>query len=88
MGHYALSLLREHSYDHTPRVLEITGGTTSSPALDRHKGFSSVLSKEKNVDYQFVNTDWSSEQVYKAMPDWLNNLPFLISCSATATSLR
>ena len=69
------TMLRERSYDHTPRVLEITGGTTSSPALDRHKGFSSVLSKEKNVDYQFVNTDWSSEQVYKAMHDWLNSHP-------------
>ncbi len=75
MGHYALSLLRERSYEHTPRVLEITGGTTSSPAIDRHKGFSSVLGRAKSVDYQFVNTDWTSEQVYKAMNDWLNRHP-------------
>lgn len=90
MGHYALSLLRERSYDHTPRVLEITGGTTSSPALDRHKGFSSVLSKEKNVDYQFVNTDWSSEQVYKAMHDWLNShpVPDIVFCHSDLAAMN
>lgn len=75
MGHYALSLLRERSYDHTPRVLEITGGTTPSPAIDRHKGFSSVLGKAKHIDYHFVNTDWRSEAIYQTMAEWLNHHP-------------
>ena len=37
MGRYALSLLRERVSDRVPRVLELTGGTSSSPAIDRHK---------------------------------------------------
>lgn len=75
MGHYALSLLQARSYDHLPRVLEITGGNTSSPAIDRHKGFSSVVGKEKSVDYHFINTNWSAQQAYDAMSKWLDSHP-------------
>ena len=75
MGNYTLSLLRERSYDHRPRVLEITGGTSSSPAIDRHRGFSSVISGHTDIDYSFVNTDWTTEEVYKAMRQWLTTHP-------------
>lgn len=82
MGHYALSLLRERSFDHAPRVLELTGGTTSSPAIDRHKGFASVMKGKKAINYSFVNTDWSTEATYKAMGDWLdrNPVPDIVFC--------
>ncbi len=82
MGHYALSLLRERSFDHAPRVLELTGGTTSSPAIDRHRGFSSAMKGKKAIDYSFVNTDWSTEATYKAMADWLdhNPVPDIVFC--------
>lgn len=75
MGHYALSLIRERKYDHYPRILEITGGTTSSPAIDRHKGFSSVVKGIPGVEYSFINTDWTTEQTYKAMQEYLKNHP-------------
>lgn len=75
MGHYALSLLRERDYDHTPRILEITGGTFSSPAIDRHKGFSSVMRKAKGIEYYYVNTDWTTESAYKAMVKYLKEHP-------------
>ena len=75
MGHYALSLLRERDYDHTPRILEMTGGTFSSPAIDRHKGFSSVMRKAKGIEYYYVNTDWTTESVYKAMVKYLKEHP-------------
>ena len=75
MGHYALSLLRERVADHVPRVLELTGGTSSSPAIDRHKGFASAMKGRKDIDYSFVNTDWSTELTRKAMADWLKRHP-------------
>lgn len=75
MGHYVLSLIRERRYDHIPRILEITGGTTSSPAIDRHKGFSSVIKGVPGVEYSFINTDWTPEQTYKAMQDYLKSHP-------------
>ena len=71
MGHYTLSLLRDRSYDHRPRILEITGGTVSSPARDRHHGFQSVMRSHTDIDYSFVNTDWTNEAVYAAMKQWL-----------------
>ena len=75
MGRYALSLLRERVSDRVPRVLELTGGTSSSPAIDRHKGFASAMRGRKDIDYSFVNTDWSTEFTYKAMADWLERHP-------------
>ena len=75
MGRYALSLLRERVSDRVPRVLELTGGTSSSPAIDRHKGFASAMRCRKDIDYSFVNTDWSTEFTYKAMADWLERHP-------------
>lgn len=75
MGRYALSLLRERVSDRVPLVLELTGGTSSSPAIDRHKGFASAMRGRKDIDYSFVNTDWSTEFTYKAMADWLERHP-------------
>lgn len=75
MGHYALSLIRERKYDHLPRILEITGGTTSSPAIDRHKGFSSVVKGIPGVEYSYINTDWTPEQTYRAMQEYLKSHP-------------
>lgn len=82
MGHYAMSLLRERKYNHYPRILEITGGTTSSPAIDRHKGFSSVMKEAHGIEYSFVNTDWTPEQTYKAMQEYLKNhpIPDIVFC--------
>ena len=75
MAYYALSIVRERGYRHTPFVLEITGGTTSSPAIDRHKGFSSVMEKAGDVTYSFVNTDWSTEDTYRTMASYLKSHP-------------
>lgn len=89
MGNYALSLLRERSFDHVPRVLELTGGTSSSPAIDRHKGFASAMKGKKGIDYTFVDTDWSIEATRSAMTDRLDHhpVPDIVFChSDLATS--
>lgn len=75
MGHYALSILHERSYDHRPRILEITGGNVSSPAIDRHKGFASVVKDNPEVEYDMVVTDWSSEQTYSKAKSYFSTHP-------------
>lgn len=75
MAHYALAIIQERNYDHVPRILEITGGSKSSPAIDRHRGFSSVLAKANGISYSYVNTDWTSEDSYKTMAAYLKSHP-------------
>lgn len=75
MAHYALAIIQERNYDHVPRILEITGGSASSPAIDRHRGFSSVLAKANGISYSYVNTDWTSEDSYKTMAAYLKSHP-------------
>ena len=75
MAHYALAIIQERNYDHFPRILEITGGSASSPAIDRHRGFSSVLAKANGISYSYVNTDWTSEDSYKTMAAYLKSHP-------------
>lgn len=75
MAHYALAIIQERNYDHVPRILEITGGSASSPAIDRHRGFSSVLTKANGISYSYVNTDWTSEDSYKTMAAYLKSHP-------------
>ncbi len=75
MAHYALAIIQERNYDHVPRILEITGGSKSSPAIDRHRGFSSVLAKANGISYSYVNTDWTSEDSYRTMAAYLKSHP-------------
>ncbi len=75
MAHYALAIIQERNYDHVPRILEITGGSASSPAIDRHRGFSSVLAKANGISYSYVNTDWTSEDSYRTMAAYLKTHP-------------
>ena len=45
-----------------PIILEITAGTTTSPALDRHKGFADAMKgHEGEVDYISIDGDWSPD---------------------------
>lgn len=87
MAHYALSLVSDVS-DHAPCVFEITGGKHSSPALDRHKGFASVM-KASKVTYRYVDTDWSDDQIYKAMTEYLktHGVPDVVFCHSDIAAL-
>ncbi len=69
MGLYALSLAKgmPSANNRKPVVLELTGGNYTSPAIARHKGFKSVLSKASNVTYRSIDTDWSNLQISEAM---------------------
>ena len=89
MGNYALGLLSEKLQGQQGHVLEITGGTVSSPAIDRHRGFMEALGKSHRVDYQYINTDWSPGQTYKAMKEYLEDhpAPDIVFCHSDLVAL-
>lgn len=75
MGNYALSLISGSRQGQVGTILELTGGKASSPALDRHRGFRSVMKGNKHVDYRFIDTDWTSEENYRTMKAYLKTHP-------------
>lgn len=89
MGNYALGLLSEKLQGQQGHVLEITGGTVSSPAIDRHRGFMETMKKSNRVDYHYINTDWSSEQTYQVMKTYLNThpAPDIVFCHSDLAAL-
>ena len=68
MGEFVVSQLHGMG-----RVLEIKGLEGSSPAIERHNGFSNALSKAPGI--QMVATlqgDWTEESAVKAVEAWLS----------------
>ena len=71
MGEYIASRLQRRG-----RVLEIMGLKGSSPAIERHKGFSDAM--QACPDIEVVATlqgDWTEESAYLAVSEWLKNNP-------------
>jgi AraC-like DNA-binding protein len=50
---------------HRPLVLEITATMSSSPAKERHEGFSEAMKGHDELDYIWQASDWSSEGAYR-----------------------
>jgi len=60
-GDYALELARallKEQPDHRPVILEITALLNTSPARDRHEGFSQAMQGHDEVDYVCIKSDW------------------------------
>ncbi len=45
-----------------PKVLEITGAMSSSPAQERHEGFASAMLRHPEMDYTCAEGDWTSDK--------------------------
>lgn len=90
MGNYALSLISGSRQGQVGTILELTGGKASSPALDRHRGFRSVMKGNKHVDYRFIDTDWTSEENYRTMKAYLktNPAPDVVFCHSDLAALN
>lgn len=90
MGNYALSLLSERLQGQKGHILELTGGTSSSPAIDRHRGFMSVMKGNKHADYRFINTDWTPENTYQVMKTYLKThpAPDVVFCHSDLAALN
>ena len=66
VGNYAVSLARQVS--HRPLVLEVTALMSTSPAQERHKGFSRVLNSHKaDIDYVCIESDYGADGTYQAV---------------------
>lgn len=68
--------------DHRPMVLEITGSMATSPARERHEGFAKVMAQHGNIGYEWVKSDWTSEQAYEVVRSRMadGQLPDIIFC--------
>ena len=75
MANYALSLVSGSRQGQRSTILELTGGTASSPAQDRHQGFMQVMRRSGKADYRYIDTDWSNEQTYRTMTNYLKSHP-------------
>lgn len=72
IGTYAARLCRDSIHvGRRPVVLEITGKLVMSPDRERYQGFSSVMKKHPELDFQHIKTNWSLEDSYAATKKWL-----------------
>ena len=71
MGEYIASQL-----DGRGRVLEIMGLRGSSPAIDRHRGFTDALRQYPGITFvDSLQGDWTEESGYEAMQAYLSQHP-------------
>lgn len=73
MGEFIVSRLGGHG-----TVLEVMGLKGSSPAIERHKGFSDVLRDHPGITLKAtLHGDWSEQSAYNAVKQYLdsNNAP-------------
>lgn len=72
IGTYATRLCHDSIHvGRRPVVLEITGQLVMSPDRERYQGFSSVMKKHPELDFQHIKTNWSLEDSYAATKEWL-----------------
>ena len=72
-----------------PSVLEITATMSTSPAQERHEGFSQVLSLHPELSYTCINSEWSTDEVYRIIKRKMQEgqLPDIIFCHSDFMAL-
>jgi ABC-type sugar transport system substrate-binding protein/AraC-like DNA-binding protein len=83
MANYALSLIDDlYVSGHKPKVVEITGAMSSSPAQERHEGFLSVMKEHRNLEYIYKEADWSSDKACQITEEQIDSeqTPDVIFC--------
>lgn len=69
-GEYAVSLLNKKGL-----ITEVLGLTGSSPAIERHKGFSDVINLYPDIKIILqINGDWLKSKAYKEANDKVNEI--------------
>ena len=65
-----------------PYVLEVTAQMTSSPARERHIGFAKALEGHDELEYEWRESDWSSEATYRILMEQhkAGRLPDIVFC--------
>lgn len=62
VGNYVLGLAVRLGLGRAPRIVEITGAMSSSPARERHEGFLKVMEGQPHLDYVCKEGDWTSDK--------------------------
>ena len=72
---YAIELGGQH-------VLEITGSMATSPALERHEGFATIMSEHPAINYVCKEADWTSDKACSIMEQQVEagQLPDVVFC--------
>ena len=75
MGEYAASLGSKF-------VMEITGAMSTSPAQERHDGFSHAMAEHKDINYVWKEADWTSDEAYRIVEEQIKTgqLPDVVFC--------
>lgn len=70
------------AHGYRPLVLEITATMSSSPAKERHQGFSEAMKGHDELDYIWRSSDWSSEGAYHIAKEQIEtgHLPDIVFC--------
>ncbi|MBR1410548.1 MAG: substrate-binding domain-containing protein [Prevotella sp.] len=61
VGQYIASMVKGEEKGEKPLVMEITGLLSSTPALERHRGFEKAMKELPEVEYICRRSDWSSD---------------------------
>ncbi len=83
MGIYAVSLVYANMERQSkPKILELNGPLISTPDIERHKGFKSVMSRHPQVDYRVFATDWTRRSTNAVLTKLLKSgyLPDVVFC--------
>jgi ABC-type sugar transport system substrate-binding protein len=56
-----------------PIVLEMSGPSDMSPAVQRHSGFSETMKQYPSIEYHHVPGQWSYEDCKRIMQRWLKD---------------
>lgn len=85
VGQYVASILRGEKLegrDENPLVIEITGDMSSTPAQERHQGFAQAMEGLQHVDYQCIQSDWSSDEACRIATEQIKSgrMPDIIFC--------
>ena len=83
VGNYVLTLVEVLPVSGIkPKIVEITGAMSSSPAQERHEGFLSVMKEHKDWEYVCKEADWTSDEAYRITMEQIETerIPDIIFC--------
>ena len=75
MAEYAAMLCRDSvkTEGRRPIVLEMSGPSDMSPAVQRHSGFSETMKQYPSIEYHHVPGQWSYDDCKRIMQRWLKD---------------
>lgn len=83
VGSYALSLARKLSAaGRKPHILEVTASMSSSPAKERHQGFSQAMEGHQDLEYVCIESDWTSDEACRIVLEEIRkgHVPDIVFC--------